>query len=86
MVMRGSSYNAAAAGLLREARIKAGLKQSDLAKRLGVQQQFVSKYETGERRLDVGTVLQICGALELSFVDFAIALTRDEARSDLGLE
>ena len=84
MVMRGSNYNAAAAGLLREARIKAGLKQSELANRLGVQQQFVSKYETGERRLDIGAVLEICAALDLSFVDFAIALATHAGRLEKG--
>jgi transcriptional regulator with XRE-family HTH domain len=86
MVMRAPHYNSVAAALLKEARIKAGLKQSELAERLGVRQQFVSKYETGERRLDVGAVLEICNALELSFVDFATALARDEAGSALGLE
>jgi transcriptional regulator with XRE-family HTH domain len=84
MVMRRSNYNAAAAALLREARIKAGLKQSELANRLGVHQQFVSKYETGERRLDVGAVLEICGVLDLSFVDFAIALATHAERVGKG--
>ena len=40
-------------GLLAEARRNAGLTQVTLAKRLGRPQSFVSKFEGGERRLDV---------------------------------
>ena len=38
---------------LREARLKAGLTQVDVAAVLGVHQSFVSKIEIGERRVDV---------------------------------
>ncbi len=38
---------------LRRARKDAGLSQAELAKRLRRPQTFVSKYELGERRLDV---------------------------------
>lgn len=37
---------------LRQARLDAGLTQEDVASRLGVRQNFVSKMETGERRID----------------------------------
>lgn len=56
--------------LLRQVRIDAGLRQSDLAERLGVPQSFVSKYESGERRLDLLEVRQICEAVGLSLLDF----------------
>src|SRR5687767_11709728 len=39
--------------LLAERRRKLGYSQAALAARLGTHQQFVSRYETGERRLDV---------------------------------
>lgn len=39
--------------LMRETRVKAGLTQDELAKRLKRPQSFVAKYEGGERRLDV---------------------------------
>ena len=39
--------------LLIEAREAADLNQIDVAKRLGKPQSYVSKYESGERRLDV---------------------------------
>ena len=50
-------------GQLREARETAGLTQAGLARVLGKPQSFVSKYETGERRLDVIELAEICSAL-----------------------
>ena len=38
---------------LREARVAAGLSQAVVARRLGKPQSFVSKCESGERRVDV---------------------------------
>ena len=37
---------------LREARKEAGIRQTDVAEALGVNQTFVSKVELGERRID----------------------------------
>jgi len=39
-------------GRLREARTAAGLTQAQVAEKLGKRQNFVSKVETGERRID----------------------------------
>lgn len=60
--------------LLIEARRSAGLTQVALAKKLGRPQSFVSKFERGERRLDV-----------IEFIDVARALAIEPARivSDL---
>ena len=49
---------------LKKARGSAGLTQQQLAKRLRRPQSFVSKYETGERRLDVVEYLQVAHALD----------------------
>ena len=38
---------------LREARMDAGLTQAQVARRMGRRQSFVSKVESGERRVDV---------------------------------
>lgn len=51
-----------------EARQSSGMSQEALAERLGRHQQFVSRYETGERRLDI-----------IEFVDIARALGHDPA-------
>jgi len=56
--------------LLREIRQEAGLRQQDLATRLGEPQSFVSKYESGERRLDVLELRQITAALGVPLVEF----------------
>ena len=50
---------------LTQARKEAGLTQIDVAKRLKKPQSFVSKYETGERKLTVGDLLAVCEALGL---------------------
>lgn len=55
--------------LLIEARTDAGLKQADLARKLGKPQSYVSKIEAGERRLDV-----------IEFADLASAIGIDPVR------
>lgn len=49
--------------LLRELRREAGLTQVEVAERLRVPQSFVSKYESGERRLDVVELKHVADAL-----------------------
>jgi transcriptional regulator with XRE-family HTH domain len=48
---------------LRDARERAGLSQYEVARRLGVDQSYVSKYEKGRRRLDVIEFLRIVRAI-----------------------
>lgn len=52
--------------LLIEARKAAGLSQGALAQRLDRHQQFVSRYETGERRLDLIEFIDAARVLGLS--------------------
>ena len=56
--------------LLRQLRLKAGLRQVDMARALGKPQAFVSYYESGGRRLDLLELRQICGILDVPLVDF----------------
>lgn len=51
--------------LLLAAREKAGLTQQQLADRLGKPQSFISKYEGGERRIDVIEFIAIADALDM---------------------
>ena len=54
---------------LADARRDAGLTQLELAQRLGRRQQIVSKYESGERRLDVVEFADIARLLGLDPAD-----------------
>jgi transcriptional regulator with XRE-family HTH domain len=56
--------------LLRRLRRDAGLSQAELAERLGVHQTIVSKYELGERRLDLVELEQVCAALGIELLEF----------------
>lgn len=51
--------------LLKAARKKAELTQTGLAKRLGTYKSYVSRYERGDRRLDVIEFLAVTEALGL---------------------
>ena len=54
---------------LREIRIEAGVKQVDLAEKLNIPQSRISKYESGERRVDLLEFREICSALDLPFIE-----------------
>ena len=56
--------------LLREFRLKAGLRQQDVAERLGEPQSYVSKFESGERRLDIGELADVCDVLGITLSEF----------------
>lgn len=51
--------------ILTEARKVANMSQGEVAKRLGKPQQFVSRYELGERRLDIAEFVDVAAALGL---------------------
>ena len=56
--------------LLRQTREEAGLRQVDLAERLGKPQSFVSKYESGERRLDLIELRWVCLGMKIPLARF----------------
>lgn len=57
----------ALADLLIDARLEAGLNQTELGARLGVTQKFISVIETGARRVDL---------LEFLAIEYALGLPR----------
>jgi transcriptional regulator with XRE-family HTH domain len=62
--------------MLKDLREAKSLTQAQLARRLSVPQSFVSKYETGERRLDVIETAQICQALGTSTAQLLPTLSK----------
>jgi transcriptional regulator with XRE-family HTH domain len=56
--------------LLREVRNHAGIRQAELAEKLRQPQSFVSKYESGERRLDILELRDVCQALGIPLQEF----------------
>ncbi|MCI1016249.1 helix-turn-helix transcriptional regulator [Herbaspirillum sp. C7C2] len=72
--------------LLREEREAAGVKQSDLATALGHYQGYVSKVETGERRITAVGLLVWCEELGINVDDFMKKVREAlEGVSDVGV-
>lgn len=67
--------------ILRQMREAAGLKQSDVAEKLGTHQSFVSKYEAGERRLDLVELEQISDAIGSTLPNVVAAYWRARDKS-----
>lgn len=64
--------------LLKEERNRAGVTQEQLSNLLSVPQSFISKYEQGERRLDVVEFISVCKALGVSPKELVERLTDNE--------
>jgi transcriptional regulator with XRE-family HTH domain len=65
--------------LLIQARKAAELTQSELADRLKRPQSFVSKYENGERRLDLIEFLDVATVLNIDVVAFIHELQQEDS-------
>ena len=65
-----------------EARRSGSLTQSRVAELLGRPQSFVSKYETGERRLDIVDFLEVCQALSIAPGNILDKISMDDAESE----
>lgn len=65
-----STHQQCLQALLRQIRQEAGMRQVDLALRLNQPQSYVSKYESGERRLDILELRQVCQAVGIGLSDF----------------
>ena len=68
--------------LLKEIRLNKELTQAEVASRLGELQSYVSKYETGERRLDFVETLFVCDALGVDIEEFVTDFSARWARGN----
>jgi transcriptional regulator with XRE-family HTH domain len=57
--------------ILREIRLAANLRQKDVAEKLNRPQTYVSKYESGEKSLDIFELQEIGAVLGFSLKDIA---------------
>ena len=83
--MSHSHFDPVAARLrrhLREMRVRAGLTQTALGRRLKHTQQWVYKVETGERRLDVIEFIKIAHAIGFDPAEFIRTLTDEMSALD----
>lgn len=58
------------AAQLRQVRVDANLTQAQVAEKIGQTQSYVSKYESGEQRLDLVELEAVCNAVGIDLVDF----------------
>jgi transcriptional regulator with XRE-family HTH domain len=65
--------------VLAATREEGGLTQAELARRLGKPQSYVSKYESGERKLELPELDAICGALGVALETFVRRYKRELA-------
>lgn len=76
---RSSPRYARLCRLLIEARLASGLTQAGLAGKLRRPQSYVSKYESGERRLDVVEFLEVADGIGCRADEIVAALVAIEA-------
>ena len=67
---RATKHHDVVLSLLRDRREALGIRQADLAQKLGQTQAMISRVETGERRLDIVELRAWLSALEVSFLPF----------------
>ena len=70
-------YYLAITELLYRLRINAGLTQKQLADKLSTPQSYISKIESGERRIDLIELREVCKALNTNLVEFTTMLEEE---------
>lgn len=73
------SFKAKVTAALRKLRIDAGLTQAALAAKICQPQSYISKYEMGEKRLDLYQLKTICQACGVNLA-FLITMIEDDSQ------
>jgi transcriptional regulator with XRE-family HTH domain len=61
---------------VRELRVREGITQTELGKRMGTSQVFIARCESGSRRVDISEFIEIARALGLDPVEAFAALVK----------
>jgi transcriptional regulator with XRE-family HTH domain len=77
---------AAASGLIREARRRAGVRQAELARRAGLPRSVLNAYERGRRQPSAAALVRIVGAAGLRLQLTASIAELDDQRASRILE
>lgn len=77
MKLIAKKYNFVIIELLYRLRLSAGITQQQLSDILKVPQSYVSKIETGERRIDLIELREICRALNSDLIEFVVMLEKE---------
>ena len=68
--------------MLVERRKAAGVTQKQLTKSLHLRQEIISKIETCERRIDLLELINYCGGVGISFIEFANEVYKEILEKD----
>jgi transcriptional regulator with XRE-family HTH domain len=71
MILKTEQRQAKFCRMLREIRLAANLRQKDVAEKLNRPQTYVSKYESGEKSLDIFELQEIGAVLGFSLKEIA---------------
>lgn len=70
--------------MLRNARERVGMKQNEAAKRAGIHNSTLAKYESGEREPDIETIHKLAGVYDVSPNSF-LMLGKNDAQTTIDL-
>lgn len=68
--------------LIKGVRVENNLTQVELAEKIKKAQSYISKYESGQRKLDIFEIKDICNSLNINLVDFVQKFDEELAKTN----